>query len=103
MIFTPRPRPPATTSATTTKDVHIVRTRSHGTRDVLDQKIHNGNTACRVPSGTSVFVILLDDDAVIGYIGDLDVFVGDTFYANGGTVDGFDADAWMRMSVSCML
>ncbi len=91
----PLPRPPTAADAAPTEDIHILGTRSDSARDTLNREIGDGNAGARVTGRASVLVVLLDDDAVVGYVGELDVAVGDAFDGAGGAVDGFDAEAWV--------
>ena len=64
-----------------------------GALDAVEGKRGDGNTGGGGAGRAAVLVILLDDDAVLGDVGEGDVAVGDVVDLAGGAVDGLDADA----------
>lgn len=66
---------------------------SNRASDVLDGEVSDRNAVGGLASWAAVLVVLLDDDAVVGDVGEGDAGVGDVLYAAGGVVDGLDADA----------
>ena len=80
-----RPRP--------TKDINLLSTTRDTARHIRDGQIRDGHTRRRGTCGRAVLVVLLDDDAVAGDVGEGDAAVGDAGDGARGVVDGLDAHA----------
>ena len=83
---------PAGAGALSAEDVGLDTLGGHGTSDAGDGEVGDGNTgggrACR----RAVLIVLLDDDAVLGDVGEGDVLVGDVRDGTSSARDGLDAD-----------
>lgn len=64
---------------------------AHASANVGDSNIGNRDTISWDTSRLSVFIILFDNDTVIGDTGESNILVGDTRYGTGGIADGLDA------------
>jgi hypothetical protein len=65
--------------------------------NLLDSQTGNGDTGGGSSGRATVLVILLDDDTVLGDVGQLDVGEGHVRDVTGGLVDGLNADAVVRV------
>lgn len=83
---------PVRASTGRAEDVDLVSTIGNITSDVLNGEVGDRDTIGRSTSGRTVLVILLDNDTVVGDVGEGDAGVGDVGDFTGSVVDGFDAD-----------
>lgn len=86
------PLPPGARSLST-EQIHRRRTAANGALNAVQRQRRDRNTRSGSAGGASVLVILLDDNAVLGDVGQRDVAVGDVVYLSGSAVDGLNADA----------
>lgn len=84
---------PVGAGSVTAEDVDRDSIISDRAGDVLDGEAGDGDAVGGGTSGRAVLVILLDDDAVVGDVGEGDAGVGDAGDGSGSVVDGLDADA----------
>lgn len=84
---------PVSAGAGTAQDVDRLGGALDGAGDLVDGDILNGDAVGGGAGRRTVLVVLLDDDAVLGDVLELDVVVGDVGDGAGLLVDGLDADA----------
>lgn len=65
--------------------------------NLLDSEASNGDTGGGLAGRATVLIILLDDDTVLGDVGQLDVGESDAGDSTGGLVDGLDTDTVVRV------
>lgn len=88
----PIPSPPRT-APTPTENVNISRITRHSPRNSIQRDIRNRHASGRLTGRSTILVVLLNDNAVVGDIGHGDVGVGDLADGAGGAGDGLYADA----------
>lgn len=79
------------------KDVGLNTLGGHGTSDAGNLKVGNGDTSGGRAGGGAILVVLLDDNSVLGDVGEGDILVGDVGYGAGSARDGLDADTVVRV------
>ena len=83
---------PVRARALTAKDVGLDTLGTHGTGNAGNLEASDGDTGGRFASGGTVLVVLLDDDTVLGDVGECNVLVYDVGDGTSSTRDGLDAD-----------
>lgn len=84
---------PSPITARSAKDVNLFGIRVHRSSNAIESDISNRDARSGFSSRRSVFVILLDNDAIVRDAGNLVVGVSDILDGTGGVVDGLDAEA----------
>lgn len=81
------------TAAITAKNIIIVRTTLHGTRDILKKQTCNVDAVGRLARWAAIQVILLHVQSIVANIGQRNIAVRDIAHAARGVGVGLDADA----------
>ena len=69
-----------------------------GTGNAAQSQVRDGNAGGRGAGGTTILIVLFDDDAIACDIGKLDALVDNVAGGAGGAGDGFDAYAILRVA-----
>ena len=88
---------PVGAGALAAEDVGLNSLAGDGALDAGDGEVGDGDAGGGVACGRAVLVVLLDDDAVLGDVGQRDVLVGDVGDGACRAVHGLDADAVVRV------
>lgn len=88
---------PVLAAAVTAENVDVSTAALNGTGNLLNLEAGNGDTGGGLAGRAAVLVILLDDDTVLGDVGQLDVGERDVGDSTGSLVDGLDADTVVRV------
>ena len=83
---------PVGARALTAEDVGLNTLGGHRTSDAGNLEVGDGDTGGRLAGRGAVLVVLLDDDTVLGDVGEGDVLVGNVGDGASGAGDGLDAD-----------
>ena len=83
---------PVGAGALTAKDVGLNTLGGHGASDAGDLEVGDGDTSGGLAGRRAVLVVLLDDDTVLGDVGEGDVLVGDVGDGASGAGDGLNTD-----------
>lgn len=88
---------PGPSRALGAENVDVGTRGGHSTLNVGESDISDGNTSSWLTSWAAVEVILLDDNTVLGNVGEGDVLVGNAGDGSSSTGDGLDADTVLRV------
>ena len=88
---------PVRAASAATKDVNLRSTTRHATCNTADGEAGNGHSSRGLAGGASVLIVLLDDDAVLCDVGQLDVLVCHALDRARCPGDGLDANAVIRI------
>jgi hypothetical protein len=89
---------PGKVGARSAKDVDIGTTGRHGSLDVLEGNVLDGDTGSGYSSGRTILVVLLDDNTVLADVLESNARVCDVGDGTGCAVDGLNADTWAEVS-----
>jgi len=84
---------PARARSLSAKDIGINTLSSNCSSNTADSQTRDRDTGSRGAGGGTVLVILFDDNAILGDVGEFDVLVGDVADLSSCARDCLDADA----------
>lgn len=88
---------PVGAGALTAKDISLNTLGGHRASDAGNLEVGDGDTGGGLAGRGAVLVVLLDDDTVLGDVGEGDVLVGDVGDGASSARDGLDADTVVRV------
>lgn len=88
---------PFPVAARSAENVNLFRVICHCSRDILHGNIRDRDATRWGSCGRAVLVILFNDDAVVGNVGEFDIGIGDVLDRSFGVVHSLDANSVGRV------